>query len=182
MTQTAQLTNKVINLGDEFKIKPKINPPVTSAAKLEAHALHQLREVEKSKTSSVVDIEFAKQELSITRYKYKKEVRADLAQERDLRDSKLHGILSNPSAIFRQFRAASKSSAPTVQNLHVGDKVYSGSSVADGMFDSLNNLKAPSMETYQNLPAYQEAVDMYSHIIKLAGAGKKIPAILLSPE
>ena len=176
MTQTAKATNKVINLGDKLQLKPKKNK-VIAAAKVTLHHLRQLRKVEKSSPFSGIELESAIQRLSISRHQYRKEVRAGLAQERDLRDLKLNDIVSHPFPIFRQFRAASQISAPNVQNLHFGTKIYSGDAVANGMFDSLNSLKAPCMESYMSLPAYQEAVDMHSHIIKLAKAGGKIPTI-----
>ena len=58
----------------------------------------------------------------------------------------LERICKNNSKAFHTFRAAARSQAPIVKKLHVGGKVYSGDSVADGMFDSLNTLKAPSMD------------------------------------
>ena len=48
------------------------------------------------------------------------------------------------------------------------------------MFESLNSLKAPSMENYKDLPPYREAVVMYGHIMKLATNGMKIPPISFS--
>ena len=36
----------------------------------------------------------------------------------------------------------------------VGDKVYSGETAADGLYDSLSSLKAPNMQDYQHLPTY----------------------------
>ena len=48
------------------------------------------------------------------------------------------------------------------------------------MYDSLNSLKSPNMESYNNLPPYAEAVSKYNHIIKLTSQGNKIPYISLS--
>ena len=45
------------------------------------------------------------------------------------------------------------------------------------MFDSLNTLKAPNMEHYNQLHHYAEAVSTYNHIMKLALNGGKIPTI-----
>ena len=63
--------------------------------------------------------------------------------------------------------------------MQVGDKVYCGETVADGMFDSLNTHKAPCMDEYSNLAPYNEAVETYKHIIQLAANGGKIPLVTL---
>ena len=52
--------------------------------------------------------------------------------------------------------------------------MYLGETVADGMYDSLNTLKATSMDQYNTLPPYTDAVDTYHHLIKLASKGGKI--------
>ena len=111
---------------------------------------------------------------------FKSESRSELATARNTRDYKLHDILTNPASAFQAFRAAGRTSAPTVRRMHVGDKVYNGDCVADGMFDSLNTLKAPSMDDYDTLPPYNEAVETYNHIIKLASNGGQIPPLSLS--
>ena len=64
--------------------------------------------------------------------------------------------------------------------MKVGDKVYDDPHVGDGLYDSLNSLKAPNMDEYMNLPYYTEGVNVYNHILKLASNGKKIPSISLS--
>ena len=103
--------------------------------------------------------------------------RTVLAQEHDITDSKLFDIISNPSKAFQTFRAAARSHVPNVKKLQVVGKVYCGDSVADGMFDSLNSLKAPTMDQYDKLPSYIEAVSTYDQIMKLASIGDKIPTI-----
>jgi hypothetical protein len=105
---------------------------------------------------------------------YQKEVSCDLAITRDKKDADLQNILSEPAPVFRSLRSAPKCSAPSVKKLHVGVKIYSGENVAGGMYDSLNSLKAPSMEQHSNNPSYLQAVEIYHHIIMLASAGGKI--------
>ena len=66
----------------------------------------------------------AREQLKQARYKFKKDVRRTLAEARDSSDSKLHDILSNPTAVYRSFRAAARSSAPAVKRMKVGNKLY----------------------------------------------------------
>ena len=67
-----------------------------------------------------------------------------------------------------------------MKRIQVRDKVYTNEKVADGMFDSLKCLKAPDMNEYKNLPSYSEAVTAYTHIIKLASSGARLPTITLA--
>ena len=98
---------------------------------------------------------------------------------RDKRDSDLHNIVTDPSLAFHALRAARKSSSPVVKRMEVGKKVYSGINVADGMYESLSTLKAPDMNNFNSSPHYTAALDTYSHILKLASNGGKIPNITL---
>ena len=177
MNIMAKATNKVTMLAKKFRMKPKTSPAVFHAASRSLRDLNHLNNLVLSSSPSPEDIDVARQQLSSSRRDFKKVVRSELAQDRDIMDSKLNDIISNPSKAFRTFRAAARSNAPCVKRLQVGDKVYSGDTVADGMFDSLNNLKAPNMEHYNQLPHYAEAVSTYNHIMKLALNGGKIPTI-----
>ena len=176
----AKATNKVFMMSTEHKYQPTSNPSAAAAATSSMMDLQNLRIIEASPSSTEAEVKEAKLKLQNSRILFKKEVRAGLAEERDASDSFLHNILSNPKVVFRKLRSSAKSAKPAVKKMRVGDKVYSGEAVADGMFDSLNNLKAPNMDEYRNLPPYTEAVSTYNHIIKLASTGKKIPPISCS--
>jgi hypothetical protein len=134
MNLGAKATNKVINLEDKFKVKPKTNPSVAEAASI-IQNLHNLNSLKASADPSTTDILVAKHKLASSRLSYRRVVRAAQAEDRDADDRKLAEILSNnPSAIFSRFRAASKSSAPVVNTMKVGNKVYSGECAPDGVF------------------------------------------------
>ena len=87
-------------------------------------------------------------------------------------DGDLHKIISDPAAAFHAFRTSGRSSTPVVKIMQVGGKVYTGENVADGMYDSLNTLKAPIMDN-NSLPPYSETVETYKHIIELASKRRK---------
>ena len=57
--------------------------------------------------------------------------------------------------------------------MRVGDKVYYGGNVPDGIFDSLNQLKG--QEPDREIPQYKENYSTYTHIMKLVRGGKKMP-------
>ena len=173
-------TNKCIMTADTLKHKHKVSPSVRAAANKSLKELQNLRKLEQTLNGTEQQMEAAKERLENSRKQYKKEVRHDLAVARDKVDTDLHNILSDPSTAFRSLRSARKSSAPPVKKLHVGDKVYCGDAVADGMYDSLDSLKAPCMDQHNSNPSYLEAVETYHHIIKLATRGGKIPSISLA--
>ena len=62
--------------------------------------------------------------------------------------------------------------------MRVGDKTYAGDNVPDGIFDSLNQLKAQEMNP--ELPQYKEARSTYAHIMKLVEGGRKMPLLSFS--
>ena len=173
-------TNKCIMTADTLKPKHKVSPSVRVAANKSLKELQNLRKLEQTLNVTEQQMEAAKDRLENSRKQFKKEVRHDLAVARDKVDTDLHNILSDPSTAFRSLRSARKSSAPPVKKLHVGDKVYCGDAVADGMYDSLDSLKAPCMDQHNSNPSYLEAVQTYHHIIKLATKGGKIPSISLA--
>ena len=176
-----QATNRTIPLDKKFTPKPKKDPDVAAAAKTSLQDLHHLNLLESSVHTPGNSLETARSKLAASRNKYRREVRASLARERDMQDAKLSEILSkNPNAVFRAFKAASKSSAPAVNKMKVGSKVYSGDKVPDGIFDSLAQLKAPAMDPYRDSEQYMEAVSTYDHIMKLASCGRKMPLISLA--
>ena len=94
------------------------------------------------------------------------------------RDSKLFSILEdNPSKLYKSIKKFKSSTSHQIQKLKVNDKVYFGSSVPDGFFDSLSALKAPNMSTIHNSHSYQSTLCDYEHILKICRAGLKIPEI-----
>ena len=103
----------------------------------------KLRMLKSSPQSTQEQIDLASSNLQKSRYLFRKEVRAGLAADRDAQDSFLHNILSNPSTVFKKLRASSRNTSSVLKRLKVGDKVYVNERVPDGMFDSLNTLKAP---------------------------------------
>ena len=146
----SKITNKVVNLGDHFKPKPKVNPEVIDAADVCMADLKHLNLLKASAgTSAFADdaIKVAKEALATSRVAYRQVSRAAQAQDRNEKDRKLAEILSkNPSAVFSMFREASRNSMPVVSTMRVDDKTYAGDTVPDGIFDSLNQLKAQEMD------------------------------------
>jgi hypothetical protein len=179
MNLVSKDTNKCYMTADTYKPTNTVSPSVRAAARNSLKELHKLKKLEKISDITEEQINAARESLEKSRKQYQREVRGDLALARNKTDTDLHNILSESAPVFRSLRSARKCSAPSVKKLHVCDKIYCGDNVADGMYDSLNSLKAPSMDQHNNNPSYLQAVEIYQHIIKLASDGGKIPSISL---
>ena len=140
----------------------------------------KLHQMESSPLSQDAELEDLREKLASSRQGFRKEVRGNLAQSRDMNDMKLFDILCNPSSIFKSLRRAFRKSSPKIHKMRVGEKLYNGPEVADGIYDSLYTLKAPDMVPISTTPSYKAAMETYKHVIKLAAGGDKIPALSLA--
>ena len=59
----------------------------------------------------------------------------------------------------------------------MSDKVYAGSAVPDGFFDSLSSLKSPDMSRIYSSPAYKVTSYDFSINEKICSSGLKISEI-----
>ena len=105
-------------------------------------------------------------------------IRADLSNIRNKRDETLSTILSvNPSAAYKAIKSSKEAACSEIQNLKVGDKLYSGEKIPDGFYASLSSLKSPDMSPIYSSPPFQETLLDYNNILKIAKEGEKIPPI-----
>ena len=137
-----QATNEVNMLGT--KPKPKRKPKPSAVVKLSLKLNKKLHQLESSPLSQETDLTELREKLATCRYQFKKEVRGDLSQARDTTDMKLFDIISNPSTVYRSLKATLRKASTTVRRMKVGEKLYEGQAVADGMYDSLSKMKAPN--------------------------------------
>ena len=172
----AAASNETINLGKQFHPKPAENPGV-AAAQAKVLRLSKLVRHLSSTNCSEAQLLDAKRALSTSRSACRRETNAHIMQECNDRDSKLSTIFSDPHSFFKSLRAVKSQTSSKIQSLTVGDKVYSGSSVPDGFFDSLSSLKAPDMSHIYSSPSYKSALSDYTTIRKICAAGLKIPVI-----
>ena len=94
------------------------------------------------------------------------------------RNGRLFTILQdNPRSLHKFIKRSKSDTSNQIHKLKVGDKIYTGSSTPDGFYDSLSNLKAPDMSPIYASSSYQSTLSDYEHILKICGAGLKIPEI-----
>ena len=79
--------------------------------------------------------------------------------------------------IFQSIKKAKSNSSSNINELKVGNQIYSGAAVADGFFSSLSSLKSINSESLANDPFFtQQSID-YEFIQEICDNGLKIPLI-----
>ena len=178
LTTGAAASNKTINLGKQFNQKPTENPSVAAAQAKVLRLSKLVKHLSLCSTNCSDDqLLDAKRALSTSRAACRREMNAHIMQECNKRDSMLSSVFSDPQTFFKSFRASKSQASSKINSLTVGTKVYSGSSVPDGFFDSLSSLKSPDMSIIHSSPSYKSALSDYTTIRKICAAGLKIPEI-----
>ena len=177
LAYAAKTTNKSISLSSSKSSKPKISPNIR---RKERNVLKCKKALDAAVSTepSHEKIEAAKDHLRSARASLRQALRSELSSLRNERDMKLSDILSTtPAAAHRSIRTSKNAATSEINNLKVGNKIYSGKNVSDGFYDSLSSLKSPDMEPlYSSLP-YQETLLDYENIMKIANNATSIPPI-----
>ena len=120
----------------------------------------------------------AKANHSLARSAYRQAVRAEQKSDAVERDAKLSSITSsNPATIFRTIRGFKSVSSSKIQELNVKNRVYRGTFVPDGFFDSLSSLKSPDMTEIHSSIHFKNTLSDYQNIVKICETSRKIPSI-----
>ena len=91
------------------------------------------------------------------------------------RDRILNSISSsNPRKAFHSIRNLKSSGVAKINRLKVGNTVYEGEAVPDGIYENIKNLKTEPthLDPTSDLPDFTQE---YLHILDICKAGKKIP-------
>ena len=177
LSTAASASNKVIKLGQEFQPKPVLNLETLEAQTKVLRLSKLVKHMSASSNSSVKQLCEAKQAVTAARAAYKRAINADNKAADDTRDQLLYSVLqSNPRKVYSTLKSKGAKSSK-IHSLKVGNKVYTGSNVSDGFFDSLSSLKAPDMSHIHSSPSYQSIFSDYSTIRKICSSGLKIPPI-----
>ena len=181
LSKAATLTNKSSNLGNKIIQKSQQKPRELRTAESELNKAHQnLKKVRTCISSTTDDLAAAKSSHSEKRTNLRKVVRVLKLDSFNKRDKILDAILStNPSATHKFLRSLKTNSVSELQKLTVNDKIYSGSSIPDGFFDSLSSLKTHDPSSLLSSPSFRDLHSDYENIIKICSIGPKIPPLSL---
>ena len=84
----------------------------------------------------------------------------------------------NPFLSYQALKRIRTAKVEKVQKLHVGNDVFEGQMVPDGMFESIRRLKNEQVSfcTDDNHPDFSEE---YRHILDICNSGQKIPPLTI---
>ena len=178
LTTCAAATNRSIKLGLATKPKIQALDPSVRAAQARSLRLSRLLRSLVSSRAPEAQIDEAKRALAAARSLCRKVINYSTKSACDERDALTFSILSsNPAKLYKSIKNSKNSSSSKIHSLKVGAKVYSGSSVSDGFYDSLSSLKCPDMSNIYTSSSYQSIANDYATIRKICSSGLKIPAV-----
>ena len=180
LSDAAIATNKVIKLNKEKLIKkPNLHPDILSAAKAKRTANKNFANATNNPEASDETKLETKTIFKEARRKYRQECRPQDFISSIKRDENLHSILTNdPQAAYKTLRNAKTTKTNKISDLKVNEKTYTGSSIADGFFDSIKTLKTMNPQTKNCMECEPFKFD-YELIKEISKVGEKIPPISL---
>ena len=155
LTSAALSTNRSISLSHKFDKK---TPRVSKEIRVAKHELKRAHNALKRalKFSDGQNIVTAKNNFKDARKALRHITRVNTHHADINRDSNLFSILTkDPSALFRSVRSYLKPSARAVPFVTVNGKKYSGDKVADGLYESISNLKKENKTSLFASPKYE---------------------------
>ena len=177
LNQVAAMTNKVINLGSPVRHRAVKTPKcIRKSGNFVAKAHSELRNLLENQCSVVV-LSAAKSKLIQLKRNHRKLVRYIRHKQNIARDSKIKPKQNNINHAVRHSR---QNVSTDVHELHVGDKLYEGDCVPDGIYDSISSLKSLDETTLSQSLSFQDASQVYEAVLKICKSGSKIPPISLS--
>ena len=111
------------------------------------------------------------------RKNFKKTVRQLRIKASLQRYQRLDQIFSNQKAAYAYIRSCKKTSPKSIEELHVGDQVYTGASVCDGFYASMTALKTVDLDVLKADPDLSIQFTNYEIIRELCKNQEPIPTI-----
>ena len=178
LSEAAKSTNRVVDLSKQPKVKSSLHPDVKLAQAASLSAARTLRAATISPQSNPGAIAAASELASNARAEVRRLTRVWKNQVAAERDNMVSTILDHdPRRLFSFIRSKKSAAAANIQKLSVSEKVYTGSKVPDGFYDSLSSLKAPDMTSVHASSSYQSCHADYMHVLEICNAGVNIPPI-----
>ena len=178
LSTCAKASNKHVKLGKASIPKPRKYPLVSAAQSKVLRISKLVSNLTSGNNYSSEQVNDARKALTAARAECRRIMNNTTKLACDERDALTHSVLSsNPEKLYSFVKASKNKSSTKINSLKVGKKVYSGSSVPDGFFDSLSTLKSPDMTRIHSSPSYRAASSDFSTIRKICSAGLQIPTI-----
>ena len=180
MSKCACQTNDFKIVGQKLRTKSRKIPLAIKCSRNKMITAHKkLKTAEKLLGSKSGHVPHTKTAFICNKRKYRQVLRQYRLRDSLERYAKLDDIFVNPTSAYCYLRQCRKSKATQIEHLSVGDKVYAGSAVCDGFYDSMTSLKQCDMEQLRNDPHLSSQFTNYEHIMKISQDQPPIPPISL---
>ena len=180
LTKCATTTNNFKTIGNKSQTKSKSVPKVINTAKNKLSKAHKNLKAIKSVSNKQNNVKKAKMHFNCTKKRYRQAIR--LHRLRDSLDKyhSLDDIFAKPKTAFNYLKSCRKSKSSKIEKLTVGNKLYTGSAVCDGFYDSMTTLQQCDLELLRSDPKLSSQFTNYDHIIKICKEQPPIPPISLN--
>ena len=178
LSRCAAVTNKPIVLGTPPSPKSRKTPKIIRIANNKMSKAHKNFKTPAQTKNKVASR--AKYAFIATKKNYRQAVRKHRLKDSLERYHKLDDIFVNPTAAFKYLKTCRRSKQTRIEELLVGDKLYTGSAVCDGFYDSMTSLKQCDLEELRNDPYLSDQFTNYDIIVKISQGQPPIPPISLT--
>ena len=104
-------------------------------------------------------------------------IRYSQLQDRFSRDRILDQLCSpEPTRAYKALKKVKRGNAPKIGKLFVGEKIYLGDTVPDGMYESIKSLKTEP-DSPRSDPSHPDFSEEYRLILDICNAGRRIPQL-----
>ena len=181
MNKCAATTNQSVTLGGRQESKSVPTPKPIRKAKQQMAKMHKKYKSTKTNPSSDQDkIVISKLAFQKSTKNFKHTVSQVRLQEEIKRSEKLSLIVTeNPGQLYSYMKSSRNAKSSKIEHLTVGEKVYTGSAVCDGFYDSMTSLKKCSIEELRSDPNLAGQFFNYDHIMKLCQDKLSLPPVSL---
>ena len=181
LSKCATVTNQHKTLGTKLKAKSQPIPKLIKSATNKMIKAHKkFKQTENSSNTKPGEVLKLKATFNCTKKRYRQVVRQHRLRDSLERYQKLDDIFEKPSTAFSYLRSCRKTKPTQIEQLSVGDKLYAGSAVCDGFYDSMTSLKQCDIDQLRNDPHLSDQFTNYDHIMKICRDQPPIPPISLA--
>ena len=165
----ADTITRRVSIPRRVTLCPQDGKPITQRAT----QLQILKADPYSSPSSVLNLE---KKLKLFKTKHQKLVRMQRLKCNLKRDFDMFAACSDLNKLSHIIQAK-RNRTQDIHKLHVGNKVYEGQKVPDGMFESISSLKKLDTEALSSSESFVSASQTYKHILEICRAGSKVPKL-----
>ena len=165
LSAAAKATQKIIFLNKEHKDRRPSIPDDLKVASAQHNYNHAaLKKLLSDPNNHVDDVAEAKFHFNKSRAILQNLKRQYSVSKDAERDEKLMDMLSkNPRSLMSSIRASKRNSV-TLNQLHVGNDIFTGKDVGKGFFTSISNLKSRDHDSLDSCQTFQDFVTEHRHV------------------